>query len=208
MFRSSPGLMTSQFERDLLPQAETRRNSTPFLTDWLLRPSQAARGILFSAGLADAAGHRQVLLASGRNAGLFALPLLAMAARASLWLCPDLFQRTRHSLDSNIAQQAGTWPAALRPLRINPAGYDQPETASAIMYSDTSASLSLSGNCRACCWRTGSRVFRGMPESAVCADARSNSSTTPGRVAPRSRQPENDSSTCRSSIAQSHRWKY
>ena len=101
----------------------------PFVTGWLLRPSQAARDILFSVGLAEIAGHREILVAGGRNAGLFAIPFLFLAARASLGLRPDRAFRIRHSLDSNIAQQARTWPAALRPLRINPAGDDQPETA-------------------------------------------------------------------------------
>ncbi len=100
----------------------------PLLSAWLLRPSQAARDILFSVPFADLAGYSYLLEAGGRNAALFSLPLIYFAARAARRLRPDIRYRTRHSLDSVIAEQARTWPAALRPLKINPAGDDQPET--------------------------------------------------------------------------------
>ena len=100
----------------------------PFLTAWLLAPSQAARDALFSLPPGEMNSHAHVLVAGGRNAALFAAPLLVMAARAAFRLRPDLSYRTRHSLDSATAEQARVWPAAHRPLRRNLAADGQPET--------------------------------------------------------------------------------
>ena len=101
----------------------------PVLTPWLLVPSQAARDLLFSVSVGELGSHAWLLVPGGRNAALFALPLLVVATRSAARLRPDLRYRTRHSLGSVTAEQARVWPAAHRPLLRNLADDSEPETS-------------------------------------------------------------------------------
>ena len=100
----------------------------PFISEWLLRPSQAARDLLFAVPFAALSEHGHALTAGGRNAALFALPLLFLAARAVAGLRPDIAYRTRHTLESATREQAKVWPTALRALERNLADDSEPET--------------------------------------------------------------------------------
>ncbi len=100
----------------------------PIISEWLLGPSQTARDLLFAVPFAALDQHGYALTAGGRNAALFALPLLYYAARATAGLRPDVSYRTRHTLETATREQAKVWPTALRALERNPADDSEPET--------------------------------------------------------------------------------